>query len=74
MFVSACFCVPVYLRFNSSFSLPSEYFVLTPVLLFVEYSPSFRDVSYGSGEFSNGRRVIFTSLSDQHWRSCMISV
>ena len=55
------------------FSL-SEYLVSTPVLLFdhIDFHP-FKDKSEGSGRFFNGRFVILTSNSDEHWRSCIIS-
>ena len=64
--MSTCSCVPLYLRFKASFSLASEYLVVTSVLLLEEGSPSIRDVFGGSGRFFMGRRVIFVSFSDQH--------
>ena len=65
MLVSACFSVPLYLRFKTSFSLAGENLIFTTVQFFVVNSQFFRDIFDGSGRFFIGRRVIFTSLSDQ---------
>ena len=75
MFKSACGCVPLSLELRAFFSLASEYLVLTPALFCCDDVPVSSRLSdfLGSGSFSSGFCLTFTSLSEQHCRLCIIS-